>query len=111
MNQSRWKCPNCGRVCKLNRKLSDLKNRDITKRFHHYECDGQNKRTPHPPIIYKVESLSVMTDNTGRIISKINKVTQLWIEDSNIHELMDQFKSFMEQERYKRLPEPEITAV
>lgn len=99
----KFRCPICSRRCNLNKKLSDIKGREEKDRVYHWECDGQHPQNPHPPTIYKVESLSIMTDSAGRIQTKTDKITRLWIEDSDVYELLDQWKQFMNEERYKRL--------
>lgn len=101
----KFKCPTCGRRCKLNKKLSELRGREEKDRVYYWECDGQSPQVPHPPTDYKVQSLSIKTDGFGRIISKADKVTRLWIEDSDIHDLLDQWKQWMAEQRYARLPQ------
>jgi len=99
----RFKCPACGRKCRLNKKLSDIRGREEGERVYQWECDGQSLQAPHPPTIYRVESLSVMTDGFGRVQSKIEKVTRLWIEDAELHELLDAWKEWMREKQYKHL--------
>ena len=99
----KFKCDTCSRRCKLNKKLSQLRGRAESERVYYWVCDGQSKQSPHAPAVYILQSLSIMTDSFGRITSRVDKVTRIMIEDAEMHELLDEFKAYMREERYKRL--------
>ena len=107
---SKFRCPRCGLKCQLNKKLSEIRDREEKDRIYFWECPGIKADSPHAPTIYKQRSLSFMTDAFGRITSTIDELTQLTLEDSNIHELMDQWKDYMSEERYKRLNRAQMEA-
>ena len=44
-----------------------------------------------------------MLDGFGRIQNKISKITKIIVEDAEMHELLDAFKTFMREERYRYL--------
>lgn len=98
-----FKCNKCGLKCQLNKKLSELRNKEDKDRIHVWECPGTKADSPHPPALYLVEPITIMTDAFGRVTVTIDKITQLMLEDSNLHELTDQWREWMREERYKRL--------
>lgn len=102
-------CPDCGRSRNLIRKLSKYRNRAEKDRIYVFACDGITKRLPHPPGLYHLANESVITDSFGRIVSKTTKITRIRVEDSELVELVDQWKLYMREERYKRLPAKAIT--
>lgn len=88
----------------MNKRLSEIRLRSESDKILFYQCDGANSRKPHFPTIWKLEVVSIMFDAAGRISFKLNKVTRYTIEDAEAHEMLDRFKVYMGEERYKRLP-------
>jgi len=99
----KFKCPDCSRGCILNKKLSDIRGRPESERLYVWVCDGQSKQSPHGPTVFREQVESVVLDGFGRIQNKISKITKIIVEDGEMHELLDEFKTFMREERYRHL--------
>lgn len=101
----KFKCPVCRCPCDYNPKLSEVKGKPENERIYVYVCNGQkSKQTPHGPIVWREQIESVVLDQFGRVQNKISKLTRIAIEDAEMHELLDEFKDYMREQRYKRLP-------
>ena len=83
---------------------------DDMKKVFYWECNGQSPQSPHPPCSYRLEPLSIVFSNTGAKLTEVDDIQELWLEDSEVYTLTDDWKVWMRQQRYERLPKPEDSA-
>ena len=80
-----------------------MKTPEESDRIYFYVCNGQSKQSPHGPCMWKYDSQAVTLDSFGRFTMKVARVFRLWIEDSDLHDLLDEFKDYILKQRASRL--------